>query len=73
MGIENVANLDNIPESGSTINIPVLNIEDGSGGPVRVFATYDDEPKKTNTTAMLTCFTSPLSLLVNVLMCMIRM
>ena len=68
VGIENVANLDNIPESGST----VLNIEDGSGSPARVFATYDDEPKKTNTTAMLKCFTSSLSLLVNVFMCLFR-
>ena len=67
VGIENVANLDNITESGST----VLNIEDGSGSPARVFATYDDEPKKTNTAAMSTCFTSPLILLVTVLMCMI--
>ena len=72
VGIEFVANLDSIPESGSTIYVPVLNIEDGSGGPVRIFATYDDEPKKTNTAAMLTCFTFPLILLVTVLMCMIR-
>ena len=46
VGIENVANLDNIPESGSKIYVPVLKIEGGSGGPARVFATYDDEPKK---------------------------
>nr|XP_022309947.1 uncharacterized protein LOC111115481 [Crassostrea virginica] len=72
VGIENVANLDSIPESGSTIYVPVLKIEDGSGGPARVFATYDDEPKKTNTAAMSTCFTFPLILLVTVLMCMIR-
>ena len=72
VGIEHVANLDSIPESGSTIYVPVLNIEDGSGGPVRIFATYDDELKKTNTAAMLTCFTFPLILLVTVLMCMIR-
>jgi kynurenine formamidase len=48
MGIENVANLDNIPESGSTIYMPVLKIFDGSGGPTRLFGTYDDELNKTN-------------------------
>nr|XP_034317591.1 isatin hydrolase isoform X3 [Crassostrea gigas] len=69
VGMENVANLDNVPESGSTIYIPVLNIADGSGGPARVFATYDDEPSKTNAAAMVTCFAIYLYLLAAVLMC----
>lgn len=69
VGIENVANLDNVPESGSTIYIPVLNIADGSGGPARVFATYDDEPNKTNAAAMVTCFMFFLYLLAAVLVC----
>uniref|UniRef100_K1QML4 Uncharacterized protein n=1 Tax=Magallana gigas TaxID=29159 RepID=K1QML4_MAGGI len=69
VGIESVANLDNVPESGSTIYIPVLNIADGSGGPARVFATYDDEPNKTNAAAMVTCFMFFLYLLAAVLVC----
>jgi kynurenine formamidase len=48
VGIEHAANLDNIPESGSTIYIPVMKIFDGSGGPARLFGTYDDDPNKTN-------------------------
>ncbi|XP_056000490.1 isatin hydrolase-like [Ostrea edulis] len=48
VGIEHVANLDNIPESGSVVYMPVLKIFDGSGGPTRLFGTYDDEPNKTN-------------------------
>ncbi|CAC5409059.1 unnamed protein product [Mytilus coruscus] len=35
----NVANLDRIPPSGSTVFIPAINIYDGSGAPVRIFAT----------------------------------
>lgn len=46
VGIENVANLDKVPESGSMIYVPVLNIFEGSGGPARVFATFDDESNK---------------------------
>ncbi|KAK3108546.1 hypothetical protein FSP39_010304 [Pinctada imbricata] len=42
IGIENAAYLDRIPESGSTIFIPVVKIDDGSGGPTRLMATYDD-------------------------------
>lgn len=69
VGIENVANLDNVPESGSTIYIPVLNIADGSGGPACVFATYDDEPNKPNAAARVTCFTFYLYTLAAVLVC----
>lgn len=46
VGIENVANLDKVPESRSMIYVPVLNIFEGSGGPARVFATFDDESNK---------------------------
>ncbi|KAK3108535.1 hypothetical protein FSP39_010077 [Pinctada imbricata] len=42
IGIENAAYLDRIPEAGSTIFIPVIKIDDGSGGPTRLLATYDD-------------------------------
>ncbi|XP_062597643.1 isatin hydrolase-like [Saccostrea cucullata] len=54
VGIENVANLDNIPESGSTIYVPVIKIYDGSGGPARLFGTYDDDPDKTNAASTAT-------------------
>lgn len=39
VGVENVANLDAIPQVGSTIFLPVIKLHDGSGGPVRAFAT----------------------------------
>lgn len=58
VGIEYVANLDKVPENGSTIYVPVLKLFDGSGGPVRVFATFDDEPNITNAAAILTSLTS---------------
>ncbi|CAG2190393.1 unnamed protein product [Mytilus edulis] len=35
----NVANLDRLPLSGSTIFVPAINIYDGSGAPARIFAT----------------------------------
>ncbi|KAL4222393.1 hypothetical protein ACF0H5_018432 [Mactra antiquata] len=38
-GLEYVANLDSIPEAGTVISAAVIKLEDGSGGPVRVFAT----------------------------------
>ncbi|XP_072030773.1 LOW QUALITY PROTEIN: isatin hydrolase-like [Amphiura filiformis] len=38
-GMENVANLDSIPESGSIIYVAAFKIYDGSGSPSRVFAT----------------------------------
>ncbi|CAC5364808.1 unnamed protein product [Mytilus coruscus] len=37
--ILNVANLERLPPSGSTVFLPAINIYDGSGAPVRVFAT----------------------------------
>ena len=39
VGLENVANLDNVPESGSMVFIAVFKLFDGSGGPTRMFAT----------------------------------
>lgn len=38
-GLENVANLDTIPEAGSIIYVAVIKLYDGSGAPARVFAT----------------------------------
>lgn len=69
IGIENVANLDKVPETGSTIYMPVLKIFDGSGGPARVFATYDDEPNKTNAASTFTSFPRFVFLFEMILMC----
>lgn len=71
VGIENVANLDNIPENGSTIYIPVLNLFGGSGGPARVFATFDDDLNKTNPSAMVTSSIIYVHLFAAVFMCTI--
>ncbi|KAL5015296.1 hypothetical protein ScPMuIL_009566 [Solemya velum] len=54
-GLENVANLDNVPKHGAIIYAPVVKLHDGSGGPARVFATYDDD-------AAVVCFASRVSL-----------
>ncbi|KAL5014256.1 hypothetical protein ScPMuIL_008526 [Solemya velum] len=35
---ENVANLDNVPESGCTVYVGVIKLYDGSAGPARIFA-----------------------------------
>lgn len=43
-GLENVANLDMIPEHGTMVFAAVFKLYDGSGGPTRVFATIDDLP-----------------------------
>ncbi|XP_072015368.1 isatin hydrolase-like [Amphiura filiformis] len=46
-GIENVANLDSIPESGTTIYAAAFKLYEGSGSPSRVFATVPvDNPRK---------------------------
>ncbi|XP_033724650.1 isatin hydrolase-like isoform X2 [Pecten maximus] len=42
IGIESAAYLDKLPESGSTIFVPVLKIRNGSGGPARMFALLPD-------------------------------
>ena len=39
-GLENLANLDKIPEHGATAVVGVIPWEQGSGGPARVMATY---------------------------------
>ncbi|KAK3109096.1 hypothetical protein FSP39_022919 [Pinctada imbricata] len=41
-GLENVANLDAIPASGTVIFAAVVKLEDGSGGPARIFAVSGD-------------------------------
>lgn len=43
-GVENVANLDSIPEAGSIVYVAAIKLYDGSGGPARVFATFSDNP-----------------------------
>ncbi|XP_072050301.1 isatin hydrolase-like [Amphiura filiformis] len=48
-GIENVANLDSIPERGTMIYVAAFKLYEGSGSPSRVFATHTvpvDNPRK---------------------------
>ncbi len=42
-GIENMANVDQLPASGHTIFAVPYNIHDGSGAPTRAFALPTDE------------------------------
>lgn len=39
-GIENLANLDRVPERGATVTVGLIPWEQGSGGPARVFASW---------------------------------
>ena len=39
-GIENLANLDRVPEHGATVIVGLIPWEQGSGGPARVFARW---------------------------------
>ena len=39
-GIENLANLDSVPERGATVIVGLVPWEQGSGGPARVFARW---------------------------------
>ncbi|XP_054722146.1 isatin hydrolase-like [Uloborus diversus] len=39
-GLENVANLDQLPIYGATLYVMPMKMERGSGGPTRLFATY---------------------------------
>ena len=42
-GLENVANLDKLPESGYTIYNMVFKLYDGSGAPTRLYATMEKQ------------------------------
>ena len=39
-GIENIANLDKLPDSGYTIFNMVFKLQEGSGAPTRLYATF---------------------------------
>ncbi|XP_067665849.1 isatin hydrolase-like [Haliotis asinina] len=41
IGLENVANTDQIPVAGGTIFVGAIKLFDGSGGPARILATFD--------------------------------
>ena len=45
-GFENVANLDKLPATGSTVFAAPMKIKDGSGGPLRIFARVGGECQK---------------------------
>ena len=40
-GLENVANLDQLPDSGYTVFNMVFKLHDGSGAPTRLYASFD--------------------------------
>jgi hypothetical protein len=40
VGIENLANLDQLPRRGATVVMGLIPWKEGSGGPARVLATY---------------------------------
>ena len=46
-GVENVANMDALPVTGSTVFVGVIKLFDGSGGPTRIMALLDG-PCQTN-------------------------
>lgn len=56
IGLENVANLDRLPGSGSHLFAGVIKTKSGSGGPARIFATiFSTEEECTNSaTTVLT-------------------
>lgn len=41
--LEYVANLDSIPQRGTTFVLGTMKVRGGSGGPTRIFALWDDE------------------------------
>ncbi|XP_060083575.1 isatin hydrolase-like [Ylistrum balloti] len=63
VGLENVANLDTIPVSGTRIFAAVTKIKDGSGGPARIFATISTEDEKCTNSGPLRLPLSVLSLI----------
>ena len=67
-GLENVANVQKVPEAGAMIYIGLIKIKDGSGGPARIFAIVDDETNSATKTSL------PLFLIMtlSVLMCLIQ-
>ncbi|KAJ8320282.1 hypothetical protein KUTeg_001869 [Tegillarca granosa] len=46
--LESIANLDDIPASGAMIYAPVAKYYEGSGAPVRVFASVNDDVSSSN-------------------------
>ena len=42
---ENVANLDQVPAKGATVYALPMKIGQGTGAPLRIIATWDDNPK----------------------------
>ncbi|OWF44021.1 uncharacterized protein LOC110458914 [Mizuhopecten yessoensis] len=46
--IENVANMDKLPDSGSFVYVPMIKFKGGTGAPARMFAAIEDEGDRTN-------------------------
>jgi kynurenine formamidase/cyclophilin family peptidyl-prolyl cis-trans isomerase len=44
LALENIANLDRLPEKGATLYVIPMLMKGGTGGPARVFAVWDEGP-----------------------------
>ncbi|XP_060072502.1 isatin hydrolase-like [Ylistrum balloti] len=56
--IENIANMDKLPASGSYIYVPMLKFRGGTGSPARMFAAIEDEGDRTNSATSVFSFVS---------------
>ena len=63
-GLENVANLDKLPESGYTIYNMVFKLYDGSGAPTRLYATLGKQEFSSSNKVRSILSTSYLTLMI---------
>lgn len=59
IGIESVAYIDRLPETGATVFVSLMKIRDGSGGPIRMFATLPEHDGKDEANTAVTKAFSP--------------
>ena len=57
-GLENVANLDKLPNVGAKVQAFPMKIEDGSGAPVRIVAILEGTSSAVALSALFTVFGS---------------
>ena len=67
-GLENVANLDKLPDVGYTIFNMVFKLHEGSGAPTRLYATFG---KHDFSKASIICSTSYVAILVSIIIAFI--
>lgn len=61
--VENVANMDKLPDNGAYIYLPMLKFKGASGAPARMFAAIEDEGDRTNGAATLSKHVSAVAIL----------